>query len=170
MPGTDKPPTHTFIVSSPIPKLGAFPFSREWLLCHPERSGARLCLAASHLPPCRLSATARNPARLPKMTNFWPSILPNLHHTVLRAAPETRRRLAVVPSIRIEGTTARLRRGSGGAMEASAGDRGGYFTQRGTAKNHHLACKSLYRSSLLNQHGDHTGAPPGCRRQYSVGT
>jgi hypothetical protein len=45
-----------------------------------------------------------------------------------RPSREPHRSLAVVPSIRIEGTTARLRRDSGGATEGSAGGRGLYST------------------------------------------
>jgi hypothetical protein len=78
---------------------------------------ARLCLATNHLPLSRLSAPPRDPAWLAGKPSLWPSILPILHQTVLRAAPETRRRLAVVPPLANGGTTASLRGVSGGAME-----------------------------------------------------
>ena len=64
-------------------------------------------------PVPRVLATSPNPAWHPKPPSHWPPIPPTRPQTVPRAAPDPRRILAVVPSIRIEGTTARIRRGSG---------------------------------------------------------
>ncbi len=44
-------------------------------------------------------ATSPNPAWRPKPRRHWPLISPTLHRTVLRAAPEPPRSLAVVPSV-----------------------------------------------------------------------
>jgi hypothetical protein len=93
-----------------------------------EGSGARRCPGCGRWPVSRVWATHPNPAWRPKQSSLWPAIAPILHQTVLRAAPEPPRSLPVAPLIRIRGATGRLRWGSGGAMEVSAGGRGRYST------------------------------------------
>src|ERR1035441_3696588 len=53
----------------------SFLFSEEWLLGHPESSGARLGLATSRLLLSRLFATPRDPAWHAEKPSFWPSIV-----------------------------------------------------------------------------------------------
>jgi len=74
-----------------------------------EGSGARRHPGSGRWPVSRVSATHLNPAWRPKQASLWPLFHPTLHRTVLRAAPQHPRRLTVVPSIRIEGTTVSLR-------------------------------------------------------------
>jgi hypothetical protein len=76
---------------------------------------------ASALAVCPFTASwsaSRTQLGTFEQPSLWPPIPPTLHETILRASPDPRRRLAVVPLIREQRyygeSPARVRRGHGG--------------------------------------------------------
>jgi hypothetical protein len=85
----------------------------------------------------------------------------------MRATPDPRRSLAVVPSIRIEGTTARLRRGSGVAMEVWAVGDVTRLRAHGEAEAICATRQTANRSKAPARGKDNTWS--ACKRTHSLG-
>jgi hypothetical protein len=128
-----------------------------------EGSGARRCPGSGRLPIARVWATHPNPAWRPKQPSFWPAVPPNRHRTALRAAPHPPRSLAVVPLIRIRGTTARLRGGYGGMSRRQA------TLSTETARNQNRLKKRCKHRGFHDPHRVLAGVCPGCLRDIAVG-
>jgi hypothetical protein len=82
------------------------------------------------LPGCRVSATLRPPAWLPERPSHSTRSRRHSGGPLPLTGPSPRRSLPVVPSIRIEGTTARLRRDDRGISTGQGGAGEGIFDAR----------------------------------------
>jgi hypothetical protein len=114
---------HKSFISKPLEsKTRSSLFPMEWLLGLPEGSRTKRCPGSGPLPVSRVSAPIRTLLGAPNRRD--PGLL--FLQPCTRPSRGPPRRLPVVPSIQIKGTTGRLRGCSGeaGAAEVGAGGRG----------------------------------------------